>query len=103
MMVTNRETFGHLVNPETFDLTRKHPEVYQIIENRYDWELRYIHPDFADSLKPDAKIEQVRLVSILATIRAVRCAVSRSSRLCRAGGTQCNLSIQGVSHRAESS
>jgi len=46
MYIDNQYTFGHLIDSETFDITLKNPEVYQLFENRYDWEQRYIHPDY---------------------------------------------------------
>ncbi|KAG5900593.1 hypothetical protein JTB14_017451 [Gonioctena quinquepunctata] len=56
--VSNRVDFGHLVNPESFDITRTEPDMYQIFDNERDWEDRYIHEEYAESLTPDKKDEQ---------------------------------------------
>lgn len=40
MHVTNRVDFGHLINPESFDVTRTNPDLYQIMDNKWDWEQR---------------------------------------------------------------
>ncbi|XP_050425318.1 procollagen-lysine,2-oxoglutarate 5-dioxygenase isoform X2 [Adelges cooleyi] len=53
MYVDNQYTYGHLIDSETFDTTLKHPEVYQLFENRYDWEQRYIHPEYMENFNPD--------------------------------------------------
>lgn len=55
MYIDNRYTFGHLIDSETFNVTLKNPEVYQLFENRYDWEQRYIHPDYTENFNPDKK------------------------------------------------
>lgn len=59
MLVSNRIDFGHLINADTFDVTRTEPDMYQIFENDQDWEDRYIHEDFFDALKPGTKDQQV--------------------------------------------
>lgn len=61
MYVSNRLDFGHLINPETYDVTRANPDMYQIFENVNDWEDRYIHVNYPDNFLADKKIEQVRL------------------------------------------
>ncbi|XP_034233658.1 procollagen-lysine,2-oxoglutarate 5-dioxygenase isoform X2 [Thrips palmi] len=53
MFVSNLHDFGHLVNTENFDTTRKHPDFYSLLDNRWDWEHRYIHPDYANALDPN--------------------------------------------------
>lgn len=53
MYVDNQYTYGHLIDSETFDITLKNPEVYQLFENRYNWELRYIHPDYMENFNTD--------------------------------------------------
>ncbi|CAK1588743.1 unnamed protein product [Parnassius mnemosyne] len=47
MHVSNERELGHLVNPETFDITRTHPDVYQVLDNKLEWEKRYLHVDYA--------------------------------------------------------
>ncbi|XP_015835811.1 procollagen-lysine,2-oxoglutarate 5-dioxygenase isoform X2 [Tribolium castaneum] len=53
MYVSNRVDFGHLVNPETFDITRVEPEMYQIFDNEQDWEARFIHPEYPENFNPE--------------------------------------------------
>ncbi|XP_050059539.1 procollagen-lysine,2-oxoglutarate 5-dioxygenase isoform X1 [Aphis gossypii] len=55
MYIDNQYTYGHLIDSETFDITLKNPEVYQLFENRYDWEQRYIHPEYMENFNPDKK------------------------------------------------
>lgn len=52
MFVSNLHDFGHLVNSESFDTSRTNPDFYSLLDNRLDWEQRYIHPDYASSLDP---------------------------------------------------
>lgn len=61
MYATNMHQFGHLVNPDTFNITITRPEMYEIFTNPDDWEKRFIHPDFFKSLEPDFKNEMVML------------------------------------------
>lgn len=59
MYVSNRLDFGHLINPDTYDVTLSDPDMYQIFENNKDWEDRYIHEEFPDNLLTDKKPLQV--------------------------------------------
>lgn len=59
MYVSNRVDFGHLVNPETYDITRTEPEMYQIFDNEQDWEARFIHAEYPENFNPDKKNLQV--------------------------------------------
>ncbi len=59
LYVSNRVDFGHLVNPETYDVTRTEPEMYQIFDNERDWEDRFIHEEYPESFNPDKKNAQV--------------------------------------------
>ncbi|KAL5013601.1 hypothetical protein ScPMuIL_007871 [Solemya velum] len=56
MFVTNRFNFGHLVDNEHFDTKHLHNELYQIFDNPYDWEKRYIHENYSKSLEDGAEI-----------------------------------------------
>ncbi|XP_045469942.1 procollagen-lysine,2-oxoglutarate 5-dioxygenase [Harmonia axyridis] len=58
MHATNRIDFGHLVNPESFDITRTEPDMYQIFDNQRDWEARYIHPDYPENFNIEKKPQQ---------------------------------------------
>ena len=56
--VTNREEWGHLVNADSFTTSHLHNELWEIETNRYDWENRYLHPEFNQALEEGAKLEQ---------------------------------------------
>ncbi|XP_050309615.1 procollagen-lysine,2-oxoglutarate 5-dioxygenase isoform X2 [Anthonomus grandis grandis] len=58
MYVSNRVDFGHLINADSYDITRTEPDMYQIFENEQDWEEAYIHPDYPEELNPQHKNEQ---------------------------------------------
>ncbi|XP_025161345.1 procollagen-lysine,2-oxoglutarate 5-dioxygenase 3 isoform X1 [Harpegnathos saltator] len=55
MYVSNRLDFGHLVNPDTYDIKLTYPEMYQIMDNKLDWDRRYIHAKYSESFNPDNK------------------------------------------------
>lgn len=61
MYVDNQYTFGHLIDSETFNTSLKNPEMYQLIENRIDWEQRYIHPNYMVNFDPDKKPIEVTI------------------------------------------
>ncbi|GAB6033651.1 hypothetical protein CHUAL_013714 [Chamberlinius hualienensis] len=53
LFATNTEDFGHLLNTDTFNVLLKNPEMYQIFDNKFDWEARYIHENFSKNLDPN--------------------------------------------------
>lgn len=53
MYVSNRFDYGHLVNPDSYDLTVTHPDLYQILDNKFDWERRYIHQNYSGNFNPN--------------------------------------------------
>jgi hypothetical protein len=53
--------FGHLVNADNFDTSRTNSEIYQIFDNRWDWEQRYIHENYTENFNPNNTIAQVSL------------------------------------------
>lgn len=53
MFVSNLHDFGHLVNADEFDVTKPNRDFFTLINNRYDWEQRYIHEDYATTLDPN--------------------------------------------------
>lgn len=59
MYVSNRLEFGHLVNPDTYDIRLTYPDMYQIMDNKLDWEKRYIHPNYSENFNADKKPIQV--------------------------------------------
>lgn len=61
LYITNREDFGHLINPDTYDITMADPDMYQIFENEKDWEKRYIHPEYKNNFLPERTPIQVEI------------------------------------------
>ncbi|XP_031829351.1 procollagen lysyl hydroxylase isoform X1 [Nomia melanderi] len=53
MYVSNRIDFGHLVDPTNYDISLTNPDLYQIQDNKVDWEKRYIHESYAENFNPD--------------------------------------------------
>jgi len=62
MYVNNRLDFGHLVNPDTYDIRLTYPDMYQIMDNKLDWEKRYIHPNYSENFNSDKKPIQVKMI-----------------------------------------
>lgn len=60
MYVSNRLDFGHLVNPDSYDITVTHPDLYQIIDNKLDWERRYIHENYSENFNSNQTPLQVK-------------------------------------------
>lgn len=58
MHTVNLAQYGHLVNGEYFTITRTNPEFYMLLWNRENWERRYLHPEYAELLKPNATYNQ---------------------------------------------
>lgn len=46
MFVSNLNEYGHLVNPDGFDITRTRPDFYELFTNQFDWEKRFIREDY---------------------------------------------------------
>lgn len=44
MHVVNLEDYGHLVDASTFSVEKLHPDLWQMVSNKEDWEARYLHP-----------------------------------------------------------
>jgi hypothetical protein len=59
MFVTNRVDWGHLVNADNFETTHLNNEMYQIFDNRWDWELRYLHPNWSHILSPNITLDSM--------------------------------------------
>jgi hypothetical protein len=59
--------FGHLVNADNFDTSRTNSEIYQIFDNRWDWEQRYIHENYTENFNPNNTIAQVSLARVKPT------------------------------------
>ncbi|XP_059089131.1 multifunctional procollagen lysine hydroxylase and glycosyltransferase LH3-like isoform X1 [Tigriopus californicus] len=56
--VSNRLDWGHLINSDDFETTHMHNELWEIANNQLDWETRYLHPNYSQSLEEDAEVEQ---------------------------------------------
>lgn len=46
MFGSNLNEYGHLINPDTFDIKKTRPEFYELMSNKFDWEKRFIHQDY---------------------------------------------------------
>ncbi|XP_068630751.1 procollagen-lysine,2-oxoglutarate 5-dioxygenase [Battus philenor] len=55
MYVSNEQDLGHLVNPETYDISRTHPDIYQVLDNKVEWEARYLHPEYVNNFEDGRK------------------------------------------------
>lgn len=55
MYVSNEHDFGHLVNPESYDTSRTHPDMYQIFDNKMEWATRYLHEDYISNFDEGRK------------------------------------------------
>lgn len=53
MFIVNDFDAGHLVNNDFFESNHLHNELYQIFDNRFDWEKRYLHSNYYDVLPPE--------------------------------------------------
>ncbi|XP_014231000.1 procollagen-lysine,2-oxoglutarate 5-dioxygenase 1 isoform X1 [Trichogramma pretiosum] len=53
MYVSNRLDFGHLVNPDSYNVSLTHPDMYQLFDNKLDWEKRYIHENYSKNFEAD--------------------------------------------------
>ncbi|XP_077301869.1 procollagen lysyl hydroxylase [Arctopsyche grandis] len=58
MYIMNEKDYGHLIDPETYDVTLTNPDVYQIFENKWDWEQRYIHAQYPENFNLEKKPAQ---------------------------------------------
>ncbi|KAA0196354.1 hypothetical protein HAZT_HAZT003804, partial [Hyalella azteca] len=47
---------GHLVSADNFVTKHFRPEMWQLFENRWDWEARYLHENYSSSLVENATI-----------------------------------------------
>ncbi|RXG55052.1 Procollagen-lysine,2-oxoglutarate 5-dioxygenase 3 [Armadillidium vulgare] len=57
LYVSNRMDFGHLVNSENFNIRNFHPDLWQMFDNRWDWERAYLHENYSQSLNESNKIQ----------------------------------------------
>ncbi|VDM96070.1 unnamed protein product [Thelazia callipaeda] len=58
LYVTNVHQHGFLVVSDNMQLSKLHPEMYEIFNNRELWEKRYIHPDYFAALNDSHEIPE---------------------------------------------
>ena len=56
--VSNRISFGHLIDADDFDISHLNNELWEMTKNRWDWEQRYMHPEYSQSLMENAQLAQ---------------------------------------------
>lgn len=56
--VSNRVSFGHLVDSDGFHISHLNNDLWEMSRNRWDWEQRYIHPNYSQSLMENANLTQ---------------------------------------------
>jgi len=50
MYVHNEIYYGHLVDSEHIEMSRLHPDLYMIFDNKYTWERKYLNSEFGKVL-----------------------------------------------------
>ncbi|XP_065349173.1 procollagen-lysine,2-oxoglutarate 5-dioxygenase-like [Cloeon dipterum] len=58
MYVDSRFHYGYLVSADNFDLSHVNNELYQVEENRYHFEQRYLHENYSLYLQPNQTLNQ---------------------------------------------
>ncbi|XP_055550648.1 procollagen-lysine,2-oxoglutarate 5-dioxygenase [Wyeomyia smithii] len=53
MHVVNTRNFGHLIDTDYYDTTRVNPDFYQLFNNKWDWEAKYISAGYYKQLEKD--------------------------------------------------
>lgn len=61
--VDNRHDYGHLVSADSFDTSHTNNELYQILENKFDFDSRYVHPDYQMYLEENRTLHEVKFHS----------------------------------------
>ena len=56
--ISNRASFGHLIDAEGFNTEHLNNELWELSRNRWDWEARYIHADYHKSFEENANLSQ---------------------------------------------
>ncbi|ETE69598.1 Procollagen-lysine,2-oxoglutarate 5-dioxygenase 3 [Ophiophagus hannah] len=49
--ISNRDDFGRLISSTRYNISRLHPELWQISENPLDWQEKYIHENYSRVLE----------------------------------------------------
>jgi len=58
MFTTNLEHWGHLKEMDSYTAEHKHNDLYQLFDNKLDWEEQYLHKEYTAYLAPDSKIPE---------------------------------------------
>lgn len=58
MHVTNLEYFGHMKEMDNFTTGYKHNDMFQLFNNKLDWEEKYLHPDWAKYTNPNTNFTE---------------------------------------------
>ncbi|XP_065190201.1 multifunctional procollagen lysine hydroxylase and glycosyltransferase LH3-like [Sycon ciliatum] len=60
MYVTNKEmtTWGHLSELSSFTTKHLHNDMYQITDNKWDWEEEYLHPNYSRNLNTSIPLNE---------------------------------------------
>ncbi|XP_008556514.1 procollagen-lysine,2-oxoglutarate 5-dioxygenase [Microplitis demolitor] len=53
MYVNNRLEFGHLINTDSYNTLYTNPDLYEIFNNKNDWEKRYLHVNYSRNFDED--------------------------------------------------
>ncbi|OWF41242.1 procollagen-lysine,2-oxoglutarate 5-dioxygenase 1-like isoform X2 [Mizuhopecten yessoensis] len=53
MFVSNMFMYGHQTDPDNFETTHKNNDLFELFNNPWDWELKYIHQNYSISLDPN--------------------------------------------------
>ncbi|KAA0706473.1 Procollagen-lysine,2-oxoglutarate 5-dioxygenase 3 [Triplophysa tibetana] len=58
MFVSNTDEFGRLISSTNYNISRLHPDMWQIFDNPTDWREKYIHENYSRILEDGADVEQ---------------------------------------------
>ncbi|MCJ8750209.1 hypothetical protein PDJAM_G00259880 [Pangasius djambal] len=47
MFVSSRDEFGRLISTNNYNISRLHPDMWQIFDNPMDWKEKYVHEDYS--------------------------------------------------------
>uniref|UniRef100_A0A8C2E9A7 Procollagen-lysine, 2-oxoglutarate 5-dioxygenase 3 n=1 Tax=Cyprinus carpio TaxID=7962 RepID=A0A8C2E9A7_CYPCA len=53
MFVSNRDEFGRLVSSTNYNISRLHPDMWQIFDNPVDWREKYVHENYSKIFDDD--------------------------------------------------
>lgn len=58
MYVSNLHEYGHLISPDNYETHHLHNDLYNIFENRLEWEQKYLHENYSRNTDPDTQLLQ---------------------------------------------